>query len=119
MGENGISREGTGFHGRERHFTGENGISGENGILRERTEFNRISREITGFYWRIRYFTKENYLATPHHSVTACFGDIHQIVLTPNSTILHYLVTHNFRSTPFRSFGIIHNNIALYGLFCL
>ena len=51
--------------------------------------------------------------------MTAIFGDIHQIVRTPTSTFLHYLVSHHFGVFPFGVFGIIHNNIALYGIFFL
>ena len=59
-GENGISRERTGFHGREQDFTGDIGIygrerdfMGNNVILRERTGVNGILRERMGFYRRI------------------------------------------------------------------
>ena len=52
-------------------------------------------------------------MATPHYLVTAFLDDIHQIVLTPNSIILHYLVTHHFSEYSLSSsFGIIHNSIA-------
>ena len=56
---------------------------------------------------------------SPLYLVTAIFGDIHQIVRTPTSTFLHYLVSHHFGAFPFGIFGIIHNNIALYGIFLL
>ena len=62
--ENGISREITvftgekGFHGRERDFTGENGISRErNGNSRKRTGESGVSRDQrTGFHGRAWYY---------------------------------------------------------------
>ena len=55
-GENGISQERTGFHGRERE-------QGDNGISRGRTGQNWTERERTGLHGRERESTGENGLS--------------------------------------------------------
>ena len=67
MGENGILRERTGFHGKEWDFTGENGILQERTFFFcERTGFHEKSRDFMGEYLDFRddtgfnRFTGEN-----------------------------------------------------------
>ena len=75
-GESRISWERTGFHGRERDFTGvigfyrkERDFKGNNVILRERTGVKGILRERMGFYRRIRdpYGRKQDF--TRNHEI--------------------------------------------------